>query len=274
MNMKEMIRSRRSVRTFDGKALREEDATSILAFADKVENPYELPIEWKLLDRKRDNLSIPVIAGADTYIAGKMRRAKHAEEAFGYSFEKVVLYAQSLGVGTTWIAGTMDRKAFEHAIHLSDAEVMPCVSPLGYPAEKMSLRETMMRKGVKADRRIDFEKLFFDGAFDKPLLAENAEELRPALELVRLAPSAVNGQPWRVVRCGDRVHFYEKRGRGMASDTWDIQKIDMGIALCHFELGAVESGLCPVLYVEDPELPGQDGLIYIASFKIKKMQDL
>ena len=70
------------------------------------------------------------------------------------------------------------------------------------------------------------------------------------------------------------VHFYEKRGRGMASDTWDIQKIDMGIALCHFELGAVESGLCPVLYVEDPELPGQDGLIYIASFKNKKMQDL
>lgn len=148
MNMTEMMRSPRSVRTFDGKALREEDAASILAFAEKVENPYELP-------------------------------------------------------------------------------------------------------------------------FDKPLLVENAEELQSALELVRLAPSAVNGQPWRVVRCGDRVHFYEKRGRGMASDTWDIQKIDMGIALCHFELGAVESGLCPVLYVEDPGLPGQDGLIYIASFKIK-----
>ena len=91
---------------------------------------------------------------------------------------------------------------------------------------------------------------------------------------MRLAPSAVNGQPWRVVRCGDRVHFYEKRGRGMASDTWDIQKIDMGIALCQFELGVVESGLRPVLYVEDPELPGQDGLIYIASFEIKQMQNL
>lgn len=136
MNMTEMIRSRRSVRTFDGKALREKDAAGILAFADKVENPYELPIEWKLLDKKRDNLTVPVITGTDTYIAGKMRRAPHAEEAFGYTFEKVVLYAQSLGVGTTWIAGTMDRKAFEHAMRLSDDEVMPCVSPLGYPAEK------------------------------------------------------------------------------------------------------------------------------------------
>ncbi len=269
MNMTEMIRSRRSVRTFDGTPLREEDAASILTFAGKVENPYELPIEWKLLDRKRDNLSVPVVAGAGTDIAGKMRRAPHAEEAFGYTFEKVVLYAQSLGVGTTWIAGTMDRKAFERAIRLSEDEVMPCVSPLGYPAEKMSLRETMMRKGVKADSRLDFEKLFFDGTFEKPLSAENAGELHQALELVRLAPSAVNGQPWRVVRCGDCVHFYEKRGKGMAGSAWDIQKIDMGIALCHFELGAVESGLLPVLYVENPGLSGLDGLIYIASFRIK-----
>ncbi len=269
MNMQELIRSRRSVRTFDGTPLRDEDAASILAFAEKVENPYELPIQWKLLDRKRDSLSVPVIAGTDIYIAGKMRRTLHAEEAFGYTFEKVVLHAWSLGVGTTWIAGTMDRKAFERVMCVSENEVMPCVSPLGYPAAKMSLRETMMRKGVKADSRLDFEKLFFDGSFEKPLPADNAGDLRPALEMVRLSPSAVNGQPWRVVVCGDRVYFYEKRGRGMASDGWDIQKVDMGIALCHFELGALENGLCPVLYAEDPEIPGQDGLVYIASFRIE-----
>ena len=269
MSMQELIRGRRSVRSFAGEPLRQEDAARILAFANELENPYELPIEWKLLDRKNDNLSVPVVTGTDTYIAGKMQRTPHAEEAFGYTFEKVVLFAQSLGVGTTWIAGTMDRKAFEHAMRLSENEVMPCVSPLGYPAEKMSLRETMMRKGVKADSRLDFEKLFFDGTFEKPLSAENAGELRLPLEMVRLSPSAVNGQPWRVLCCGDCVHFYEKRGKGMARGTWDIQKIDMGIALCHFELGAEESGLHPVLYVENPGLSGRDGLIYIASFRIE-----
>ena len=269
MSMQELIRGRRSVRSFAGEPLRQEDAARILAFANELENPYELPIEWKLLDRKNDNLSVPVVTGTDTYIAGKMQRTPHAEEAFGYTFEKVVLFAQSLGVGTTWIAGTMDRKAFEHAMRLSENEVMPCVSPLGYPAEKMSLRETMMRKGVKADSRLDFEKLFFDGTFEKPLSAENAGELRLPLEMVRLSPSAVNGQPWRVICCGDCVHFYEKQGKGMASGTWDIQKIDMGIALCHFELGAVESGLHPILYMENPGMPGRDGLIYIASFRIE-----
>ena len=107
MNMTEMIRGRRSVRTFDGTPLREEDAGRILEFAGKVENPYELPIQWKLLDRKSDKLSVPVIEGTDTYIAGKMRREAHAEEAFGYSFEKVVLFAGSLGVGTRPTVGSM-----------------------------------------------------------------------------------------------------------------------------------------------------------------------
>ena len=269
MNMTDMIRSRRSVRAFDGTPLREDAAARILEFAGKVENPYELPVEWKLLDRKTGNLSVPVVTGTDTYIAGKMQRAIHAEEAFGYTFEKIVLFAWSLGVGTTWIAGTMDRKAFERAMHLSENEVMPCISPLGYPAKKMSLRETMMRKGVKADSRLDFEKLFFDGSFDNPLAVENAGELRLPLEMVRLAPSAVNAQPWRVVRCGDCVHFYEKKSKGMASEAWDIQKIDMGIALCHFELGAIESGLRPALHVEDPAVPDRDGLIYIASFRLE-----
>ena len=84
--------------------------------------------------------------------------------------------------------------------------------------------------------------------------------------MVRLGPSATNSQPWRIVLCGNTVHFYEKQNKGMSSGDWDVQKIDMGIALCHFELGALESGLHPVLHLEDPNLPAQEGLVYIASY--------
>ena len=269
MDAMELIRHRKSIRTYNGEGFPLKEQERIMSYAAEIENPYGIPVEYRILNADKHGLSSPVIVGADTYIAGKIKRLPHAEEAFGYSFEKLVLYADSLGIGTVWIGGTMNRDAFERAMDLKDDEVLPCVSPLGYKAEKQSLRETMMRKGVKADSRLRDEKLFFDGAFDKPLAAENAGNLQLALEMVRLAPSAVNGQPWRLVLCGDRVHFYEKRGRGMASDTWDIQKIDMGIALCHFELGAIESGLHPVMEVADPGIPGQDGLIYIASFRIE-----
>ena len=266
MNTFEIIRSRRSVRTFDGNALSQEDAEKILDFATKTENPYGIPITWKILDAKANGLSSPVIVGTDIFIAGKMPRVAHAEEAFGYSFEKIVLYAQSLGIGTTWIAGTMNRDAFEKAMEVSSDEVMPCISPLGYPAKKMSLRETLMRKGVRADVRSAFGSLFFDNSLEKPLNEDSAGNLSLILEAVRLAPSAVNKQPWRLVVCGNNIHFYEKSGKGYVSgEGWDIQKIDMGIAICHFELAAKECGIDVSIEVSDPGLPVPGGEQYIAT---------
>ncbi|MBQ9382870.1 MAG: nitroreductase [Ruminiclostridium sp.] len=220
MSIMETIKERRSVRTFDGRSIEPQVLQDILGYAREAENPYVQSIEWKILNAKADGVSSAVIVGTDTFIVGKMKRAEHAEEAFGYSFEKVVLYAQSLGIGTTWIGGTMTRAAFEKAAHLGEDEVMPCVSPLGYPAEKMSVRETMMRAGIKADSRLDFSELFFDGSFEKPLTAESAGHIKQALELVRLAPSAVNKQPWRAVVDGSKVHFYEKRSTGYPHDTF------------------------------------------------------
>ena len=269
MKISEVIEKRRSVRTFDGTKLREEDAQAIMECAKNVENPYAIPITWKMLDAGKYGLSSPVIVGADTYVAGKMRRVPHAEEAFGYSFEKIVIFAESIGVGTTWIAGTMNRSAFEKAMALENGEVMPCVSPLGYPAKRMSLRETMMRKGIRADDRLDFDELFFDGSFEKPLTEEKAGKIKEALKAVRLAPSAVNRQPWRIVKVGNKVHFYEKRNKGYVSDNgWDLQKIDMGIALSHFSIVAEECGLKVTLYLEEPDISNADGLVYIASFAI------
>ena len=268
MDILETMRNRRSVRTFDGSPLREEDAQKILDFAAAAENPYRLSINWKLLDAKTTGLSSPVIVGADAFLAGTMQRVPYAEEAFGYSFERVVLFAASIGVGTTWIAGTMDRAAFEKAAGVAAGEVMPCVSPLGYPAKKMSLRESIMRKGVKADSRLPFETLFFDRSFDRPLSFENAGRLGEVLEAVRLAPSAVNKQPWRAVCCGDRVHFYEKRNKPLEDGAWDIQKIDMGIALCHFALAAERCGIPVTFRTEDPGLSAGDDVFYIATYEL------
>ena len=267
MAFMELIRGRRSVRTFDGKALKNEDAERILACANAAGNPYDVPIEWRLLSAKKDGLSSPVIVGTDAWIAGKLRPAPHAEEAFGYSFEEVVLCAESLGVGTTWIAGTMDRSAFERAMELTGDEIMPCVSPLGYPAQKMSLRENMMRKGVKADSRLDFGKLFFDGSLDKPLTAAKAGLIAEALEAVRWAPSAVNKQPWRVVWDGKTDHFYEKKSRGFVSASgWDLQKIDMGIAMNHFVRVLAEKEIGAEFVISDPGMSTPPDTEYIASY--------
>jgi len=262
-----LVRGRRSVRTYDERAIAPKDMERLLAFMEKIDNPYGLPVEFRLLDAKKQNLSCPVVVGTDLYVGAKMKKSPYLNEAIGYSFEKLVLFAQSLGIGTVWVGGTMDRSAFEKAMELSDDEVMPCVSPLGYPAKKMSLRETMMRKGIKADDRLAFEKLFFDGSFDKPLSQAKAGMLGHALEMVRLAPSAVNKQPWRIVLEAHAAHFYLLRSKGFGGGVLDMQKIDMGIALCHFDLAAHEAGLCPKLIEVNPELRTINGEEYIATYQ-------
>lgn len=263
-----LVRSRRSVRTFDERAITQQDLDKLCAFMEKIDNPYGLPVEFRLLDAKKQNLSCPVVVGTDLYVGAKMKKTPHLNEAIGYSFEALILCAQSLGIGTVWVGGTMDRAAFERAIGLAEDEVMPCVSPLGYPAKKMSLRETMMRKGIKADDRMAFGELFFNGSFAAPLTQQSAGSLFQPLEMVRLGPSAVNKQPWRVVVSENAAHFYLKRSRGFGGGVLDMQKIDVGIALCHFDLAAKEAGLDPRFVQADPGIAAKDGEEYIASYLI------
>lgn len=263
-NIWELVKARRSVRTFDKRAVSLEDIEKLSAFFERTENPYDIPVSFKILDAKKHDLKCPVVSGASLYIGAKLKRVPNAEEALGYSFEMLVLYAQSIGIGTVLIGGTMNRSAFERAMELDENEIMPCISPIGYTADKMSVRESMMRKGVKADHREAFESLFFDGSFEAPLAKEKAGGLALPLETVRLAPSAVNKQPWRVVVDKNAVHFYLRHNNGFISESvGDMQKIDMGIALCHFALAAKETGIDIRFGINDPKIAARSDTEYI-----------
>lgn len=268
-NIAEIVRERRSVRTYDGRELSHEHKESLVSFMVNIENPYNLPVKFKLLSAKENGLVCPVVSGTDLYVGGKMKRSAFAEEAFGYSFEMLVLYAQSLGIGTVWLGGTMNRPAYEEAMHLDSDEMMPCASSLGYASQKMSVRETMMRKAIKANERLPFDKLFFDGSFKVSLTEEKAGRFLKPLEMVRLAPSAVNKQPWRVVVAENAAHFYLKRSKGFTvGSSLDMQKIDIGIALCHFALAAKENDLNIAFSVNDPKIETDSDTEYIASYAI------
>lgn len=268
-NITELVAQRRSVRTYDGRPINEEIKERLLLYADGIQNPFHIPVHFKLLDAKKNGLVCPVVTGTDLYVGAKIENVPDANVAFGYSFEEFVLYAQSLGIGTVWLGGTMNRGAFEQAMELREDEMMPCATPLGYSAKKMSIRENMMRKAIKADERLPFEELFFAGSFDTPLEKEKAGELAVPLEMVRLAPSAVNKQPWRIVAADDMVHFYCKRNKGMASEgKMDIQMVDMGIALCHFALSAMERGMNIEFAQNNPGADAGGDVAYVASYRV------
>ena len=267
MRIIEAIKARRSVRTYDGRAV--DDALLLQPMVESAlwGNPFNIPVRFRLLDAKEHGLVCPVVVGTEQYVGGKVQNVPYANAAFGYSFEQLVLRAQELGLGTVWLGSTMNRAAFEKAMELGEDEIMPCASPLGYPAEKMSVREVMMRKAIKADERLDFGALFFDGDTATPLLREKAGALALPLEMVRLAPSAANKQPWRIIVKDGTAHFYCKRSKSMGGGRVDMQMVDMGIALCHFHLAAQECGLDAEFLQVDPGLA--EDMEYVASYRVK-----
>lgn len=84
--------------------------------------------------------------------------------------------------------------------------------------------------------------------------------------MVRWGPSASNKQPWRIVHAGDAWHFYLQRTSGYGKDSLlgkligveDVQRIDMGIAMCHFELSAKELGLAGIWQNNEPGIKKPD----------------
>ncbi|WP_026498618.1 nitroreductase family protein [Butyrivibrio sp. WCD2001] len=269
-NFLELAKTRRSVRTFDGNMPSAQVLDELKAFAENIENPYGAKIRFVFLNAEENKLSSPVLSGEKVYVSAVTSKQEHVEEAYGYSFEKLLIKAHELGLGTVWIGGTMPREKFEAASGLEEGEFMPCISPLGTTAKRMSVKETLMRKGVKADFRHKFEELFFVGDFGTPMSEEYAKEhgIYDALEAVRIAPSAVNKQPWRVVIAGDKAHFYEKHDKGFTTPDYDLQKIDVGIAIYHFESQLISEGKAPELIVQAPAITAPDQIDYVATYKI------
>lgn len=247
----DVIKSRHSVRTYTSEALSKEIKTKLTSYAKDIKGPFTSKVRLKLIDdadiaaKAGGKLgTYGVIKGARAYIAGVMEKGEHSEEQLGYCLERLVLYATSLGLGTCWLGGTFKKSEFAKLVNPSENELIPIVTPVGYGGSRRSIVESLMRAGAGSDRRKPWEELFFDQGFDKSLKREGAGRYEQALEMLRLAPSASNKQPWRILRDGSTYHFYLKAAKGYSSAFgFNMQKIDMGIAMCHFEIAAIESGI-------------------------------
>ncbi|MDO5100372.1 MAG: nitroreductase family protein [Eubacteriales bacterium] len=267
MDILQAMKQRKSVRTYSDRPLSTADRQAVQQLIDEIRDPFASGQQFRILDPKEHGLSSPVIVGKVLYVAGKCERGPMAEVAYGYVFEKMMLEMVRIGLGTVWLAGTIKRPPFETAMQLTADELLPAVTPIGYPAAKRSLRESLMRKGAKADERLPFDRLFYQGSFNQPLLQSEAGEFADILEYVRWAPSAKNSQPWRLVIDGTQIHFYEQKKAGYdRPGLGDIQKCDIGIAMAHFEAAAAAAGISGSWQAADPGMETAADTEYIISF--------
>ena len=145
---------------------------------------------------------------------------------------------------------------------------MPAISPLGYPKDQRSLVDGLFRWMAASKSRKSWGEIFYLQNIASPLSKQEAGKYACPLEMVRLAPSASNKQPWRIVKEENSFHFFLKRNKGYGRifQKDSLQDIDMGIAMSHFEVSAQELNL-PGNWREDPpDIPVEDWE-YIASWK-------
>jgi hypothetical protein len=156
---------------------------------------------------------------------------------YGYLLEQIVLSATDSGLDTCWM-GNFDREYFND-YPLSTEEIVPAILIIGYAVEQIPLKEKLVRLGVKARKRRDWDELFFQNWIGNPLKQATAGKYAEPLEMLRLAPSAGNTQPWRIIKeeQGNIFHFY-KQIVNPSYEAKGLHDVDMGICMTHFDLVA------------------------------------
>ncbi|MCP4131946.1 MAG: nitroreductase [bacterium] len=215
------------------------------------------------------------IKGATGFIIGAMKSSEKDLEDFGYLMERNILMATDKGLGTCWLGGSFSKSGFSNKIGVGEDELVPAVASTGYIAKKVAVFDSITRWGAGSKKRKFPEELFYLDNFNTPLGEADAGKYALPLEMVRLAPSASNKQPWRIIKEKNKnvFHLYLQRTgkyyerNKLLFKLADMQRIDMGIAMCHFELTALEAGLKGSWKVNDPEIgPLPKATSYVVSW--------
>ncbi|URZ14514.1 nitroreductase family protein [Clostridium felsineum] len=246
--IEETIKKRVSVRSYEAKKLSEIDKEKLLKEINQLTNPFGENVRIHLIEKdvvsNGEKLgTYGVIKGAQTYLGVSVDKSEYGLIAAGYQFENLILYATNMGLATVWLAATFSKAQFTTAMDIKDDELFPAISPIGYAADKRSITESIMRKTMKSDKRKAWEEIFFQDSFEKPLSKEESNMYTKPLEMLRLAPSATNAQPWRIVKKQGSYHFFETHKGNANEDEKMIKEVDLGIALSHFHQTALEAGL-------------------------------
>lgn len=219
MTLQEAISARHSVRKYLDKDIPADIVAVLQHRIVEYNSVGNLNIQLVLNEPKAFTgmLAYGKFSGVKNYLVMVGKKSKDLDERIGYYGEHLVLLAQTLGLNTCW-AGLSYRKVPE-AYNVGTDEKLACMIALGY-GETQGVSHK-----IKTVEQIS-----------------NVSNASPAwfkggVEAALLAPTAVNQQKFSFEYVGmknDRHQVRAKKGFSMIGYT----QMDLGIAKCHFEIGA------------------------------------
>ena len=234
------VARRRSRRAYDGRAA---DTAKLDALEAVCEGFRPYPDARSVLVRAP---GVDVFTGViGSY--GKVTNAPHVllfigvedsefcDQHVGYVGEAAILEATELGLDTCWVGGFFSPARTKKLARLGPGERVLAISPVGHAVGGLGMAERGMRRMAGSHRRRSVTELAPDadrGGWPDWAVA--------AVETVRLAPSAVNRQPWRFRFDSGALVISRDNHMEFPRVT---KRLDCGIAMLHAELGARASGV-------------------------------
>ena len=218
----EAIRQRHSVRQYKPDRIEDEKAALIKAKIDELNREGDLHLQFVEDADKTYNKLFNRVSGlgtAPSVIACAGKDDASLDQRVGYFGEKLVLYAQQLGLNTCW-TGTFNRKNIPADI--PDGERLVISIAIGYGKDGGRVRKSKSKEQVSE----------VVGASDTSgASAQRPEWFEKGVEAALLAPTAINQQKFLIRLKGDgNVEFIDKGGV--------LSQVDLGIVKCHFEIGS------------------------------------
>ncbi len=176
------------------------------------------------------------IKGAPAFIAfiGNMD-SPNVYEQVGYTGEGIILEAESLNLAACWVAGFFRPKVVSSLTKIGEDERVLAVTPIGYAVRRHSLEERVMTGFGLTHRRRPLSGLV-TGLRE----SEWPQWVKLSLEAARLAPSAVNRQPWGFDVDGSSITVFVRT----SGPEFNVSKrLDCGIAMLHIEVAALSYGI-------------------------------
>ncbi len=213
MDLLEAMRERHSVRRYINKPIEPETAAALEKFIEECNAESGLHIQLVKNEPKAFDGAMAHygnFSGVTNYIAVIGRKGAGFEEKCGYYGEKIVLYAQTLGLNTCWVALTF--KKVPSAYKVDRGEKLEIVISLGYGETQGKERKSKTAEEISN------------------IFASSPEWFKNGVEAALLAPTATNQQKFTLTLDGDKV--IAKAGFSYYT------KVDLGIVKYHFELGS------------------------------------
>lgn len=219
MDMLEAMIARRSVRTYTDRPIEGEVLESLNAEIDACNAEGGLHIQLVLDEPEAFGTGVfkyGQFKGVRNYLCFVGPNDDTLDEKVGYYGERVILYAQQLGLSSCWVALTFNKRRTRY--ELAPGEKLALVASIGYGTAPSKPRKS------KSIADVSSAPTDAPGWFEQGVAA------------ALLAPTAINQQKFHfeyVAPEGNgkpRVRATTKRGTQT--------RVDLGIAKCHFELAA------------------------------------